>query len=158
MQISQHDSHHRAVKTATQDDLEQVAALFDQYRQFYGRAADLKLAKRFIGERLTNADSVILIADEPAAGFTQLYPSFSSASAARIYVLNDLFVAPTWRRTGVGRALLKAAETFARDAGAVALSLSTAIDNRPAQSLYESMGWLRDRRFYHYDLAIDIKP
>lgn len=149
------------VRTADADDLEAVAALFDQYRTFYGKPADIDLARAFIGERMHKAESVILVADIPTgplAGFVQLYPSFSSVSAARIYVLNDLFVGRAHRCRGVGRLLLEAAHRFAQQAGAHGLSLSTAISNHPAQALYESLAWVRDREFLHYTLAIGSTP
>jgi len=31
---------------------------------------------------------------------------------------------------------------------------ATAIDNRPGQALYESLGWVRDEEFYHYELVL----
>src|SRR5690606_37183724 len=76
-----------------------------------------------------------------------------SVSAARIYVLNDLFVAPAHRRQGVARRLLEAAHRVGSDGGAVYLALSTARDNRPAQALCESLGWVRDEAFHQYTLA-----
>src|SRR4051812_12790112 len=99
------------IRRATVDDLEVVAGLFNQYRQFYGSAGDIEGARRFLGKRLAGGDSVVLLAfgGPEALGFTQLYPSFSSVSMARIYILNDLFVAPAGRRRGVGAALLDAA-------------------------------------------------
>jgi ribosomal protein S18 acetylase RimI-like enzyme len=54
-----------------------------------------------------------------------------------------------------GRRLLKAAADFARDAGAARLTLSTALDNTPAQALYESSGWRRDNVFCTYTLPLD---
>jgi GNAT superfamily N-acetyltransferase len=95
-----------------------------------------------------------LASDGSAAGFTQLYPTFSSASVKRISILNDLFVDPIARRRGVGRALLKAAADFGRSAGAGRLTLSTAHTNTSAQLLYEASGWLRDEIFRSYHLAL----
>ena len=87
-------------------------------------------------------------------GFTQLYPSFSSSSAQRIWILNDLFVTPAVRGNGVARQLLDTARNHAIATGAKRLALSTARDN-PAQKLYESVGYERDNVFYHYSLALD---
>jgi len=42
----------------------------------------------------------------------------------------------------------------ARANGAASLSLSTAVDNLPAQQLYASLGWVRDEGFYEYNLAL----
>ena len=92
--------------------------------------------------------------DGAAAGFTQLFPSFSSASAARIFILNDLFVEPRYRRMGVGAALLAAARAFAERAGAVRLTLSTEITNESAQALYAACGWTRQTDFCVYNLSL----
>ncbi len=72
----------------------------------------------------------------------------------RTYLLNDLFVAPAARKQGVARSLLAAAEDFARANGAASLSLSTAIDNLPAQELYAALGWKRDEDFCEYNLQL----
>jgi GNAT superfamily N-acetyltransferase len=145
-----------AIRRATSDDLEVVAALFDQYRQFYRAATDLDAARRFLRERLATGDSVVQLAfnGAEALGFTQLYPSFSSLSMARILILNDLFVAPAGRRCGAGAALLDAAAAYARESGAVRLTLSTGIDNTTAQSLYEQKGWKRDTDFFVYTFQL----
>jgi GNAT superfamily N-acetyltransferase len=83
-----------------------------------------------------------------------LYPSFSSASLARTFILNDLFVIENCRRKKVGALLLEAAADFAKSLGAVRLTLSTAVTNKPAQALYESAGWKRDEQFIVYHYAI----
>ena len=83
-------------------------------------------------------------------GFTQLYPSFSSVSLARTFILNDLFVVPGRRRAGVGSALLRAAVDYARSLGAVRVTLNTDIRNATAQATYEARGWKRDREYYVY--------
>ncbi len=74
-------------------------------------------------------------------GFTQLFPSFSSVRAVRVWVLNDLYVVREARRQGVARALLDAAAAFGRDSGAARLELETDHDNRTAQALYRHLGW-----------------
>jgi GNAT superfamily N-acetyltransferase len=145
------------VRRASLHDLEQIAQLFDQYRMFYGAPSDLAAARHFIGARLDDGDSVIFLAEaEPgnAVGFTQLFPSYSSVSLAPIYILNDLFVAPRQRRRGAARALLKAAKEFAQTTDAARLMLATEVTNRPAQALYESMGWTRNEGFHHYELPL----
>lgn len=134
-----------AVHRATREDLDAVAPLFDRYRQFYGQHDDSAASHAFIAQRLQRGESVVLLAslDGSAAGFTQLYPSFSSVRAARVWVLNDLYVDPPARRSGVAQALLAAAAEFARADGAIALVLETMPGNRAAQALYEAHGWQR---------------
>lgn len=145
------------VRQATTADIEALIPLFEWYRQFYKRASDLDGARAFLTERLERGESVIFLAlldDGTPAGFTQLYPIFSSTAMQRRWLLNDLFVAPEARKAGVGRALLTRAQTHAQESHARGLMLQTAVDNIPAQRLYESLGWERDNDFYVYNLSV----
>lgn len=137
-------------------DLDLVAPLFDAYRRFYRQEADLQGAKRFLLERFAHNQSVIFIALDAAnaIGFTQLYPSFTSTEMARIFVLNDLFVAPEARGRGVGAALLGTAADYGRRIGARRLELATETTNATAQAVYERMGWVQNTEFMHYSLAL----
>jgi GNAT superfamily N-acetyltransferase len=146
------------IRRASDADLQTVAGLFDAYRQFYGQPADYPLAEAFLRDRFTNNDSVVLLVIDSQSGvglgFVQLYPSFSSVAAQRIWILNDLFVAPSARRRGVGRTLLDAAREYAASTGAKRLILSTAITNREARALYESYGYRLDDAFAVYKLEL----
>mgnify|MGYP003575458512 FL=1 len=147
------------IRSALEADLPQVAALFDLYRQFYEQAPDPALAREFIDARFARGESVLLVAQAAEeegglVGFCQLYPSFCSVEAAPIYVLYDVFVAPSARRSGAGRALLLAAEDRARTDGKARMDLTTARSNHGAQALYESLGWKRDEVFYAYSRRV----
>jgi ribosomal protein S18 acetylase RimI-like enzyme len=140
---------------ATTKDLDDLVPLFDAYRQFYGQRSDPRAARAFLGDRIEHDESVIYVAyadGGAAAGFTQLYPSFSSVSLKRLWVLNDLFVRSDIRRGGIGRALLERARRHAVETGAKGLILNTAVTNKAAQSLYESCGWTREDEFLQYNL------
>jgi ribosomal protein S18 acetylase RimI-like enzyme len=145
-----------SVRRATHEDLDVVAPLFDRYRQFYGKHDDSAASQAFIARRLQRDESVVLLAtlEGVTAGFTQLYPSFSSVRAARVWVLNDLYVEASARRHGVAQALLAAAAEFARTDGAIELVLETMPDNRPAQALYEAQGWQRYDDTLRYRLPL----
>jgi ribosomal protein S18 acetylase RimI-like enzyme len=144
------------VRQAVLSDVEVLAPLFDGYRQFYGRPSDIRAAREFLLARFNHGESILFIAHEgnTPIGFTQLYPSFSSVSLARVFVLNDLFVAAHARRKGAASKLMSAAVEFAKSLGAVRVSLSTAATNETAQALYESAGWKRDAQFCVYHCAI----
>lgn len=144
------------VRQAVLSDLDALVPLFDGYRQFYGRSKDMDAARAFLLARFNHSESVVFIAHEGdrAVGFTQLYPSFSSISLGRIYVLNDLFVHAQSRRHGVGAQLLNAAIAYAKAVGAVRLTLSTATTNATAQSVYHAGGWVRDEQYYVYNFAV----
>lgn len=141
---------------ATLADLDDLTNLFDGYRQFYGKASDLPAARAFLRQRFEHGESTLFIArqDGAAVGFCQLYPSFSSVSLARTFIVNDLFVLPYARRAGVGQALLDAAIGYGKTLGAVRLTLSTAIGNETAQALYQTAGWARDQQFYVYHYTL----
>ena len=145
-----------SVRHAGIDDLDALVPLFDAYRQFYKRASDRPAARAFLLERFKHQQSVIFIAHEGSEpiGFTQLYPLFSSLTLERTFVLYDLFVAPSARRSGAARQLLRAAADYGRAVRGGALELSTATDNVAAQRLYESEGWVRDTAFYVYGLGL----
>ncbi|MEO6118916.1 MAG: GNAT family N-acetyltransferase [Methylotenera sp.] len=153
------DAQNMNIRLASINDLDPLAQLFDAYRQFYEQAAGIALATTFIKDRLSNQDSIILIAlnsEQTIIGFCQLYPTFCSVIAAPICVLYDLFVDSTARKTGAGKALMLAAHEYAANNGFAHLDLTTAKTNFTAQALYESLGWVRDEVFYSYSKKIPV--
>lgn len=132
------------IKEATMDQLDNAAKLLDNYRVFYKQESDFEATREFINKRLQNRDSIIFIAydkekDIPV-GIAQLYPSFSTVSLKRQWILNDLFVERSYRKKGVGNELLRSIEIHFRDK-AKGLILVTAKDNDPAKRLYERNDW-----------------
>ncbi|WP_028300637.1 GNAT family N-acetyltransferase [Oceanospirillum beijerinckii] len=138
--------------------LSKVAALFDLYRQFYQCPPDLALAAEFIHQRLKNRESVIFLAQDAQGnglGFTQLYPSFCSVEAIKIYILYDLYVDSEARKLGIGKALMDTASEYAQQNGGGRIDLLTAKNNLVGQSLYEGLGYCRvNEDFYAYSLNL----
>lgn len=147
------------IAAAGEQDLEEVAQLFDAYRVFYRQPSDLAAARAFLNERLRRRDSVILVARRHGAaiGFLQLYPSWSSVRLRPIWIVNDLYVAPDARAAGVGRRLMDRAREWANATGAARLELTTERANVTAQALYRSAGYVRDDVFYKYVLTLDTR-
>ncbi|HEY8976223.1 MAG TPA: GNAT family N-acetyltransferase [Burkholderiaceae bacterium] len=145
------------LRPASLDDLDQLAPLFDAYRRFYEQPGDVARASAFLHERMERGESTILVAEDRGQllGFCQLYPTWCSVAAARVFILSDLFVDPDARRGGTGRALMRAARDFGRQAGAARLDLQTAHANTKAQALYESEGWTLETVYRTYSLALD---
>jgi ribosomal protein S18 acetylase RimI-like enzyme len=141
-----------SVRQAVLADLDGVAPLFDEYRQFQGRPEDLPAACAFLRARFDHGESIVFVAevDRQVVGFAQLYPSFSSVSLTRVFLLNDLFVAASARRRGVASRLLDAVEAHARSLHATRLTLYVARDNTSAQALYAAHGWAEDDHFFVY--------
>lgn len=147
----------KGVRSAQKEDLKQLSELFNAYRCFYGRESDLTLASSFLSERLEQKNSTIFIAETEKgfiAGFVQLYPTFSSVSAKRAWILNDLYVSQDYRRCGVAKQLIHQALEFGRETGAAWVSLQTALDNTAAQALYEQIGFTRENYFCEYSYSL----
>ncbi|WP_341277746.1 GNAT family N-acetyltransferase [Paenibacillus sp. FSL H8-0537] len=146
------------VQQAGIDQLDELATLFDLYRMFYGQAPNVQGARRFLFERFEQRDSVVFLAKHigsgEAAGFTQLYPVFSSISMKRSYILNDLYVLESHRKQGVAQLLLDQAKSYASLLQAKGIELSTAVSNVQAQRLYERNGYLQDTEYKHYYLTL----
>lgn len=141
--------------------LDLLTPLFDAYRVFYGKDSDLLAARAFLQERISLNESIIFLAitsqdnQEIGLGFVQLYPSFSSVSICRTYILNDLYVAPTFRKNGLAKQLMEAAKQQAQSINAPWLMLQTATDNHQAQALYESLGYQQDQSSRYYYLSLN---
>ena len=73
-------------------------------------------------------------------GFATIFWTWQTLYAARVGVLNDLYVTPQSRGTGTGRALLAHCLQVCHDRGAEKLVWETAPDNATAQRLYDGIG------------------
>lgn len=145
-----------SIITATLDHIEDLAPLFDAYRVFYKQPSDLERSRTFLRERMYLGESVVFLAylEGAAVGFMQLYPSFSSTTMKRLWILNDLFVIADRRGQRIGEQLIKRAAEFARSFGATKLELATQTTNVSGQKLYERVGFVRDTEFYTYYLDL----
>ncbi len=138
---------------ASLQHLDLLVPLFDGYMVFYRQKSDLGKHRTFLQERIENNEAHIFIAtdaERSGMGFTTLYPTFSSVSQARIYVLNDLFVHPDHRRRGVASALMNAAAEYCKSSGGIRLHLETESSNHSAQALYEKEGWIKETNCFYY--------
>ena len=78
--------------------------------------------------------------DGTPLGFATIYWTWQTLHAARVGVLNDLFVTPASRGSGTGRALIERCRELCRERGAEKLVWETALDNTTAQRLYDGIG------------------
>ena len=144
------------VRLAEARGLDELAELFDQYRQFYECPPDLGAAKNWIAENLERRRSTIFAADNGAQllGFAQLYPALCSVDLVNYFVLYDLYVIEAARRQGIARTLMNAASEWAKTQGAARLDLETAKDNYPGQALYRDLGYELDEVFLKFSLDL----
>ena len=148
------------IRRARQDDLDNLAVLFDLYRQFYECPSDPDAAKRWLQHNMEAQRSIIFTADTGSEllGLTQLYPALCSVDLVEYYVLYDLYVLEDARRQGVARALMNAASHWAREQGAARLDLETARDNAAGQALYRDLGYTLDEIFLKFSLDLTRPP
>jgi len=143
-----------STRQATIDDLDPLAELFDLYRIFYGQESDIDGARQFLFQRFEHHESVIFLVQDleknQYVGFTQLYPSFSSVSMQRSWILNDLYIRPEYRGIGLATSLLQSAENYALQTKAKGISLETAKSNERAQQIYQRSGYVTEEEFVHY--------
>ncbi len=148
-------------KQITLAEADLAVNLFNQYRIFYKQYSDIGMAKAFIEARLQHNESIIFVAVNAQGnpvGFTQLYPTYSSARMTKNWILNDLFVDDENRNQGIGKGLIKTAMNFAKTQGATFVQLETAFDNFTAQSLYEAIGFKKqavDEEFLLYKISLN---
>lgn len=138
------------VARVADEDLPDLLPLLRGYCDFYEVApsyeALLSLCRALLADPLREGIQLIARDTEGRAlGFATLFWSWSTLQAARLAVMNDLFVTPEGRGGGVGRALIEACRAQAREHGAAWLGWQTAKDNATAQRLYERVGATPDQ-------------
>ena len=144
------------ITKATIEHYKDVGALFDLYRQFYKYKTNLKASTKYIKDRINQNESFIFICfykKEPA-GFVQLYETFDSLNINKKLILYDLYVDKKYRKNGIGRKLMDKAKKLAKFKKIQNIELSTAKNNKKAQSLYESLDYKRDKEYYNYFLEL----
>lgn len=136
------------VERVTEADLPELLGLMRGYCDFYGVApsdeALLDLARALLaGPQREGVQVIARGADGAALGFATVFWSWSTLSAARLAVMNDLYVSPHARGARIGEALISACLDEARAHGAARLGWQTALDNTTAQRLYDRVGGRR---------------
>ena len=145
------------IETVRERDLGDLLPMLVAYCDFYDADPGEENLRVFALTLMERPDEgVQLIArgegGEPL-GFASVFWTWQTLGAARVGVMNDLFVWPEHRGQGVGRALIEASAGRARERGARWLGWDTAPDNRTAQRLYDTTG-ARRSEWYSYSLDL----
>jgi len=140
-------------------DLPELLPLVRAYCDFYQVApsdrALLELSRALLAD--PQREGLQLLARDDAGravGFATLYWTWQTLVAARVGVMNDLFVAAEARGAGVADALIAACLERCREHGAARLVWQTASDNGRAQAVYERLGATREDRWLDYELPV----
>jgi ribosomal protein S18 acetylase RimI-like enzyme len=130
------------VRLATEDDAAHVARLLAAFRDWQGRAEPIDASiEASVRRLLADPNTEYLLGGEPPAGVLQLRFRHSVWTGTDDAHLEDLFVEQSARGSGLGRELVEAALTRARQRGCARIELDANEANEPALELYRSVGF-----------------
>ena len=148
------------IATVTEADLDELLPLMRGYCDFYEVApsddALLAMSRTLIAD--PELEGVQLIArddDGAAVGFATIFWTWSTLTAERLGVMNDLFVSEAARGSGHADSLIAECVARCRDRGATELAWQTAHTNARAQAVYDRLGATRDDRWLDYSLTVE---
>jgi GNAT superfamily N-acetyltransferase len=139
-----------AISTVGDADLRELLPLMRAYCDFYesdpSDEALLAMSRALIADPQREGVQLIARGDDGAAiGFATVFWTWSTNAGARIGTMNDLYVAPAGRGTGVADDLIHACLGRCRERGAARLEWQTAADNLRAQAVYDRIGAQRSQ-------------
>jgi GNAT superfamily N-acetyltransferase len=137
------------IALVTEDDLPDLLPLMRGYCDFYEVDPSdddlLAMSRALIADPEREGLQLIARTDQgEAVGFATIFWTWSTLSASRIAIMNDLFVAHEARGTGLADDLIAACLERTRERGATSLAWQTARENNRAQAVYERVGGRRE--------------
>ena len=137
------------ISPISKENIDDLNILLSEYQEFYEAKPDPNHNLKFLENFIESNEGIFFIAykHEKAIGYVSLYFSYSSVSAKRIAILNDLYVTEASRKCGFGKELID----HAIDIGIDQVRWCTRIDNVKAQKLYSKYEAVKTD-WFHYDL------
>ncbi len=145
------------IEPISEGQFERLLPLIAAYQRFYeAETIDDERNRAFFSRFIAPSDDGMLLGawhEDELIGYACLYWSFTSTVPAETVLMNDLYVDPAHRGQSIGRTLIEASATVARERGAQRLEWATAPDNKTAQRLYDSTGAKRST-WIEYELGL----
>jgi ribosomal protein S18 acetylase RimI-like enzyme len=132
------------IRRATPGDAAAVARLLHDFQaEFDEPSPGTEALEERYADLIRNRDMTVLLAGDGPDGFAQIRyrPWVYSAGPQAHSYLEELYVVPSLRGQGIGRALMEAAMDTARTEGATHMELGTSESDTAARALYESVGF-----------------
>lgn len=131
-----------AFRVATPDDAPTIGAILQAFNEEFGVPSEpaAVYARRLCTLLAGSGFAALLAAPEPVALAT-VATRESVYVDGRIALLEDLWVEPTHRGSGIGSALLAATERLARESGCDAMEINVDGDDTGARRFYERHGY-----------------
>ena len=134
-----------SIRRARTNDIAGVLALVREYWSFEGiapfEARSVEAQLQFILSKPELATLFVAARADTLVGYLLLVYVFSLENLGLTSEIDELFVLSSDRDSGVGRALLSAAEEASRAAGCTAIALQLGIGNGRARRFYERAGY-----------------
>lgn len=150
----------RILTAPTPGEIEALAEVFDRYRAHYDEPSDAASSRRWLEQCLDTGRLRAFVAEDGGklVGFATTMEVPASLRLAHFWQIRDLFVLPTHRRLGVGRALLASVRAAAVESGAVRVTVQTEGDNDSALRLYADGGYALITGYRHLALPLGSEP
>lgn len=132
------------VRSATAEDVPLILELIRELAEYEELSHEVvatedSLLEWLFGDRPV-AEALVAERGEEAAGFALFFHNFSTFLGKPGIYLEDLFVRPRFRRTGIGKAMLAHLASLAKERGCGRLEWSVLDWNEPSIRFYESLG------------------
>jgi GNAT superfamily N-acetyltransferase len=130
------------VREAREEEVERVLGMYEWLFAPPGSVPpdwDPIHARGALAEAIADQRSTVLVAEDRGEllGFATAYLELNSVRFGLRCWVEDLAVSPEHRSQGIGKALLDAAQTWARAGGATHFELDTGLARSDAQRFYE---------------------
>ena len=133
-----------SIRPASSADLPLIAALIRDLADYEKLADEVRFDETVLGEKLFGprpyAEVLIGEIDAEPQGFALFFHNFSTFEGRPGIYLEDLFVRPAARGSGLGKALLAQLAALAVERGCARLEWSVLDWNEPAIGFYEKLG------------------
>jgi GNAT superfamily N-acetyltransferase len=135
------------IRDARPEDVPLLLQLLRELAEYERLADQVKATEELLYRALFSeqpaAEAMIAERGAEAVGYALFFPTFSTFLAIQGIWLEDIFVRPSHRKVGAGRALLAAVAARARERGAERLEWSALTWNELALGFYSGLGAVR---------------
>lgn len=132
------------IRFATATDLPEIAALIRELAEYEKLADEVRFDPAVLAENLFGprpyAEVLMAEVDGAVQGFALFFHNFSTFEGRPGLYLEDLFVRPTARGSGIGKALLERLALLAVERGCARFEWWVLDWNEPAIGFYQSIG------------------
>jgi GNAT superfamily N-acetyltransferase len=142
------------IKKANETDIPQIIRLLREFAEYenlsdYCEVTEEKLLDAIFGTNKI-VEGLVCFDDDDLVAYAIFYPSFASFRGQRGIYLEDIYIKPTHRGKGIGKAMLKEIARFGKEIGAVRIDFQVLDWNESAIKFYKKLGAVKDENERHF--------